>query len=113
MFELFPIVGLLVLGLLLGLSHAFEADHVAAVAVLSSRSNNIRHATALGAWWGIGHTFTLFVLGLLVLAFKVTIPETVSLSLEFIVGMMLIVLGIDAFRKIRTHRIHIHKHSHI
>lgn len=86
--------GLLLLGLITGLRHSMEADHVAAVSTLvAGGQNRLRRAPLLGLLWGVGHTATLFVAGLIVLLLAISIPEKVSGRLEFGVGMMLIVLG--------------------
>lgn len=98
--------GLLLLGLVTGLRHSMEADHVAAVSTVVSAAagndngsggqNRLRRAPLLGLMWGLGHTATLFVAGLAVLLLAVSIPEKVSGRLEFGVGIMLIFLGATA-----------------
>src|ERR687896_861778 len=86
--------GILLLGLVTGLRHSIEADHVAAVlSVVASNHKNIKRASMLGAIWGLGHTASLFVAGLVVLLLAVNISETVSSRLEFGVGIMLLFLG--------------------
>ena len=86
--------GLLLLGLVTGLRHSMEADHVAAVSTLvATGKNRLRRAPLLGAMWGLGHTATLFVAGLIVLLLAISIPARVSSTLEFGVGMMLVFLG--------------------
>jgi high-affinity nickel permease len=90
--------GILLLGLVTGLRHSIEADHVAAVlSVVASSRKNIKRASLLGAIWGLGHTTSLFIAGLLVLLLAVNISETVSSRLEFGVGIMLLFLGITTF----------------
>ena len=90
--------GVLLLGLVTGLRHSIEADHVAAVlSVVASNHNNIKRASMLGVIWGLGHTISLFVAGLLVLLLAVNISASVSSRLEFGVGIMLIFLGITTF----------------
>lgn len=81
-------------GFLLGMKHAFEADHVIAVSTIVSRSKRLWSSSLAGALWGIGHTATLFIIGLIVICMKTEIPETWSRSLEFGVGIMLVYLGI-------------------
>jgi len=98
--------GLFGLGLLLGFRHAFDADHIAAIAALNSNS------IIKGLFWGIGHTVSLLVAGFIVLLFKIAIPEKLALSFEFIVGIMLIVLGLNALMTIKKHKLHSHKHRH-
>ena len=90
--------GILLLGLVTGLRHSIEADHVAAVlSVVASNRKNIKRASMLGAIWGLGHTTSLFVAGLVVLLFAVNISDTISDRLEFGVGIMLLFLGVTTF----------------
>ena len=104
--------GILVLGLLLGLQHALEADHLAAVASLSTRSRNLRDAARHGAAWGIGHSITLLLFGGLLLLIGETLPVWASDALELIVGIMLVLLGLDVLRRVWKQRVHFHVHSH-
>jgi ABC-type nickel/cobalt efflux system permease component RcnA len=90
--------GILLLGLVTGLRHSIEADHVAAVlSVVASNRKNIKRASMLGAIWGLGHTTSLFVAGLVVLLFAVNISDAISNRLEFGVGIMLLFLGVTTF----------------
>jgi high-affinity nickel permease len=90
--------GILLLGLVTGLRHSIEADHVAAVlSVVASNHKNIKRASMLGAIWGLGHTTSLFVAGLVVLLLAVNISDTVSSRLELGVGIMLLFLGVTTF----------------
>ncbi len=103
---------LLLFGILLGMRHAFEADHVAAVATLTSRSPTLKHALKQGAVWGIGHTLSLFLFGSIVLWMDTVVPDTLAHTLELIVGIMLVILGIDVIRRLIRDRIHFHHHKH-
>lgn len=103
---------LLLLGFLLGMRHALEADHVAAVATLTTSTNTLGSAIKQGAVWGMGHTITLFLFGSVVLLSNSIIPEDMAQALEFAVGVMLIVLGIDVLRKILKDKVHFHVHQH-
>lgn len=103
---------LLGLGFLLGIEHATDADHVAAVSTLTTESKNLKHSAMHGIYWGLGHTFTLLFVGLLLLLFKITIPQKLAVSFEFIVGLMLVFLGINLFLKILKSRFHLHLHNH-
>jgi ABC-type nickel/cobalt efflux system permease component RcnA len=105
-------VSLLSLGFLLGMRHALESDHVAAVASLATRSRSMGDTIRQGAVWGAGHTLTLFVFGSLVLLLDMVIPETLARVLEFTVGLMLIGLGIDVLQRLLRERIHFHVHRH-
>ncbi|MFC1647269.1 sulfite exporter TauE/SafE family protein [Patescibacteria group bacterium] len=99
-----------ILGLVLGLKHALEADHLVAVTTLITEYKNPVKAALVGTFWGIGHTTTLFIIGIAVLLLKINIPESVSHILEIGVGVMLVFLGI---RVIITRKdVHLHKHKH-
>jgi len=102
----------LLLGFLIGLRHALEADHLAAVASLATRAHSVRQSVRMGALWGLGHTLTLFLFGWLVLVMDVALPETYARWLEFAVGAMLVVLGADVLRRFVRERIHYHLHRH-
>jgi ABC-type nickel/cobalt efflux system permease component RcnA len=105
---------LLGLGLVFGLKHATEVDHVVAVSAIVSEHRNIFRSVLVGGLWGLGHTASLIVVGVFVLALRVAIPERVSNWLEFGVALMIIGLGALALvRALRGRReVHIHQHSH-
>ncbi len=105
-------IGILLLGLLLGMKHAFEADHVAALATLATRSQSLAQTVKLGAAWGLGHTLTLLLFGGLVLALDLVMPERLARGLEFAVGIMLLLLGLDVLRRVTRERVHFHIHRH-
>lgn len=105
-------LSLLSLGFLLGMRHALETDHVAAVASLVSRSHSMGDTIRQGAVWGAGHTLTLFFFGSLVLMLDMVMPQRLADMLEFAVGLMLIGLGIDVLRRLIRDRIHFHVHTH-
>jgi ABC-type nickel/cobalt efflux system permease component RcnA len=106
------VLSVLTLGLLLGMRHALEADHVAAVASLATNSRSVRDTTRLGLAWGMGHTVTLFVIGSAVLLMDSVVPETVARGLELAVGIMLVLLGVDVLRRLIRDNVHIHVHQH-
>jgi high-affinity nickel permease len=91
MIGLFSIVAL---GFFLGMRHATDPDHVIAVTTIVSRYRKISHAALIGAFWGLGHTFTILLVGSGIILFGWVIPTRVGLSMEFSVGLMLILLGI-------------------
>lgn len=99
-------------GFLLGVKHAFDADHIAAVSAIISKHKSIKSSSLLGMFWGFGHTIALFFVGLIVLLLKVTIPEKIALLFEFIVGIMLIVLGLNVLLTINKNKAHFHRHKH-
>jgi high-affinity nickel permease len=109
----FPVVATLALGFVLGLRHALDADHVAAVATFSTEERNLWRSSLVGAYWGAGHTAALLVFGAAIVALKLVITERMSQFLEFAVGLMLIVLGANVLRKMmRQTAIHVHTHEH-
>jgi len=81
-------------GFLLGMRHATDADHVIAVTTILNRSRRFAHTTLIGALWGLGHTITVVIVGVLIIVFNVVIPPPVGLAMEFAVAVMLIVLGV-------------------
>lgn len=91
----------LLLGALLGLRHATDADHVVAVTTIVARERSLARAAGVGALWGVGHTLTLLVLGGAIIAFRLVIPARVGLALEFSVALMLIGLGYSNLRRDR------------
>lgn len=92
-----------VVGLLLGLKHAFDADHIVAVNTLLAKSKNVYSSILLGTFWGIGHTITLLLSGTVILGIGVVIPQKIALFLEFLVGLMLIILGIGTIHNKLEH----------
>ena len=81
------------IGFLLGLRHAVDADHVVAVTTIVGRERSFRRAASIGAWWGIGHSLALWVVGGAIVAFRLVVPPRAALSLELGVAAMLIGLG--------------------
>ncbi len=105
-------ISILFFGFLLGMRHAVEADHIAAVASLSARTNSVWKAVHQGMAWGLGHTLTLFLFGSIVLFVANIVPEQIVRGIEFAVGIMLIILGGDVLRHVIRDRVHFHIHSH-
>jgi ABC-type nickel/cobalt efflux system permease component RcnA len=103
---------ILAFGFLLGLRHATDADHLAAVATLATRSRSLAHTVMQGLAWGAGHTLTLLLFGGVVLLLGAVVPERAAQALELAVGVMLILLGADALNRLRRERIHFHAHRH-
>lgn len=108
----FAILGL---GLLFGLKHATEVDHVVAVSTIVSEHRNVWRAALVGGLWGAGHTVSLILVGVVVLGLRIAVPELVASWLEFSVALMIIGLGIAALvRGLRRRQasVHLHRHSH-
>lgn len=87
--------------LLLGLRHATDPDHLVAIAAIVSREGSGRRAVRIGALWGLGHTLTILLVGGAIIASKMTFTPRLGLSLEFVVALMLIVLGVVNLRSAR------------
>lgn len=85
---------ILVLGFVMGMRHATDADHVIAVSTFVSRERSLSKAALIGSLWGLGHTFTIIVVGAAIILFQFVIPPRLGLTMEFAVGLMLILLGI-------------------
>ena len=102
------------LGLVFGLKHATEADHIIAVSTIVSEHGNLKRAALVGGLWGVGHTASLVVVGVIVLMLRVSIPERVAGWLEFGVALMIIWLGVNALRRVFRGRrgAHLHRHAH-
>jgi sulfite exporter TauE/SafE len=103
---------LLLFGFLLGLKHALEADHVAAVATLAIRSSALRDHAALAGLWGLGHAGALLVFGTGIVALGLALPVSVVNGLEGLAGLVLVGLGLDVLRRLRHDRVHLHAHAH-
>ena len=91
-------LAILALGLVLGMRHATDPDHVIAVSTIVARYRKAGSAALIGALWGVGHTLTIFLVGCGIILFRWVIPPRVGLSMEFAVGLMLIVLGLMNLR---------------
>ncbi|MEQ1761830.1 MAG: hypothetical protein ABL984_01660 [Pyrinomonadaceae bacterium] len=106
-------LGILSFGFVLGLKHATEADHLAAVSTIVAQQKGVLIAAGLGALWGLGHTISLIIAGILVLVLNFQISAETERVLEFCVGIMLCVLGLNVIRKlIKGRKLHLHQHAH-
>ncbi|HEX5684650.1 MAG TPA: urease accessory protein [Ideonella sp.] len=105
-------LSILFIGLLLGVQHATEADHLAAVATLATRPTGWRQAVRHGMAWGLGHTLTLLAFAGMLLVLGQVVSPALERGLETGVGMMLVLLGADVLRRLWCDRIHRHLHQH-
>jgi nickel/cobalt transporter (NicO) family protein len=99
------------LGLILGLRHAFEADHIAAVATIVSRERNPVRSGFIGGFWGLGHLASLLLVGLPVIGLGLKFPEQLNLPLELGVAAMIVFLGVGSLTRDRFPARHTHSHS--
>src|SRR5213596_1130250 len=108
------IVAVLTIGGLLGLRHAFEPDHLAAVSTLATRPGGRRLwiAARLGLVWGLGHTVTVGAGALLLLVLGVQLPARLWPTAELVVAALLILLGMIVIWRYARGRWHTHPHAH-
>lgn len=100
------------LGLVLGLRHAFDSDHLIAVSSIVARERSPWRSLWVGLFWGLGHTLTLLVIGTLVLELDLRISPPMELSFECAVGVVLIGLGLSTLYDCRRKQVHVHPHEH-
>jgi len=121
-------LGIALLGLLLGMRHATDPDHVIAVTAILSRERRLASATRIGVVWGLGHTLTVLAVGAAIIIFKLAVPIRLGLAMEFAVALELIMLGLGSVgvlvRRIasclfgtpplatETFVVHSHSHAH-
>src|SRR3981189_3398433 len=106
---MFAVLGL---GFLLGMQHALEADHIAAVSSIAARRTDVRDIVKHGLTWGFGHTLTLFVFAGVAILLGHAIPEQFAQPLETAVGIMLVGLGAHVLWRLWRDRVHFHFHKH-
>ncbi len=103
------------LGLALGLRHAFEPDHLTAMATLVSETRDARRGAMLGALWGLGHTVALIIVGSILIALGAVLPVRLAASFELAVSAVLVLLGVravvGAWRAGREGPSHAHRHG--
>ena len=102
---------LLALGFVLGLRHAMEADHVAAISTIVTARRSLLSSSLVGAFWGVGHTLALLIAGVGVLLLRFQLTDRMAHALELCVGVMLVLLGVDVLRAL-TRRGASHTHQH-
>jgi high-affinity nickel permease len=110
------VLTMLGLGFLLGLRHALETVHVVAVSTIISGNDSIARSSIAGTLWGLGHTASLLICGAVVLALRLSVPESFVASAETAVAVMLVLLGVHAlWQWAHMHRsaatsVHAHRH---
>ena len=120
------LIAILGFGFLLGMRHATDPDHVIAVSTIVSRERSIVKAGLIGALWGVGHTVTILIVGAAIIVLGIAIPTRLGLTMEFSVGLMLILLGVlnltgaltwitdkfsPAHPKVEGSHAHLHEHD--
>ena len=104
--------GILGLGFLLGMQHALEADHIAAVSSIAARRRNSSDIIKHGLTWGLGHTLTLFLFTGAAIVLGKAIPDNVARPMETAVGIVLLGLGLNVLWRLWRDRVHFHQHGH-
>jgi len=119
-------LAILAIGFFLGMRHATDPDHVIAVSTIVSRERSIAKAASIGILWGLGHTLTILGVGAAIILFGLAIPARIGLTMEFCVGLMLILLGVlnltgamkwmsekfsPAHPKVTGEHAHVHEHD--
>ena len=110
----FPVWATLGIGFVLGLRHALDPDHVAAVSTFASHERNPLRAVFVGAFWGMGHTAALLVFGVTIAILRLEVTPRMSATMDFAVGIMLIILGVGVLVRLLRQgpRFHTHTHEH-
>jgi len=104
----------LAVGALLGLRHATDPDHLAAVTALvaGSPGHAARSAGELGLVWGLGHAVTLLFFGLPLILLNAHLPERAQQAAEAAVAVMIVILSLRLLRRWRSGLFHVHQHEH-
>jgi len=102
---------ILLTGLGLGFAHALDPDHVVAITTLVCNNKSLRKSISSAIVWGLGHTVVLLIAGLLVLALKVVIPDSLISIFEIVAGVLLVILGGWVIRPLVTEKMHGHTHE--
>jgi len=107
-----PSLSFLLLGFLLGVKHALDADHIVAISTIATENRSLKQSCAIGFCWGVGHTAVLLAAGLAVLGFHLAIPSAAAKAFEAGVGIMLVGLGLSVGWTLLRERWHVHAHTH-
>lgn len=105
------IITILAIGFVLGIKHSTEPDHVIAVSTIANQTKKWWYTSLIGFFWGIGHTVALLGTGLLLIGFKIHLSEKWTLTLEMLVGVMLVYLGCKSFVTWKTDKQYLHSHK--
>ncbi len=105
-------LSILAVGFLIGMHHALEADHIAAVSSIVCGKSGVRRIVRHGAVWGLGHALILSLVGGAAVLLKASIGPDFAVAIELIVGIMLVLLGAHVLYRLWRDRIHVHLHRH-
>ena len=106
-------LGMLLIGFIIGLWHALDLDHIGAmITFVASRDSSPRQAITYGVLWATGHALMLLLMTLLMMYFHMEVSEEIASIIEFMVGILLVMLALDMFRRIGSIKMHSHNHLH-
>ncbi len=106
-------IEILLLGFLIGLRHALDIDHIAAIITFIAVDNSSRlRSVVYGLIWGLGHATMLMLVALVVMTLNLQIGDELAWLMEFLVAVMLILLALDLFRRLAKVKVHTHEHQH-
>ncbi|MBI2994755.1 MAG: hypothetical protein HYY48_11365 [Gammaproteobacteria bacterium] len=106
-------LGILLIGFVIGLWHAFDLDHIGAlITFVASRDSSPRRAVIYGVLWALGHASMLILMTLLTITFHVEVSGEIASLMEFMVGALLVVLALDMLRRMGSMTLHSHHHPH-
>lgn len=103
---------ILLFGLVIGMQHALEADHVAALSSISTGTRSVRRIATHGAVWGLGHSLTLLIFAGAAVFLDLRFGDNLAHAMECVVGVMLILLGGQVLFRLWRSRVHVHSHRH-
>jgi ABC-type nickel/cobalt efflux system permease component RcnA len=106
------VVTILALGFLIGMQHALEADHIAAVSSIVARETRPGGVLRHGLAWGLGHCTALLLVAGAAILLEAAVGEDLARALEVCVGIMLVLLGGHVIYRLLRDRIHVHLHRH-
>jgi ABC-type nickel/cobalt efflux system permease component RcnA len=124
---MFNLLSIIAIGFVLGMRHATDPDHVVAVTTIVTNQRKISRSALVGAMWGLGHTFTILIVGTAIILFNLVIPVRLGLGMELSVSVMLILLGVWNLASFtrgvpdaplvhshgHAHGDHLHSHVHV
>lgn len=106
------LIGILITAFGVGMIHAFDADHVLAVASLSSSKNKIAYILKYSIKWALGHGGTLLLCGFIFIVFNIKLDESIARIAEIAIGIILCVAGVHLLWMLKNKKIEVVEHTH-
>lgn len=110
--EPYKTISLIISAFTLGIAHSLDADHIATMSAYVSKSKSFKRSAVLGVFWGSGHTLALMTAGLLLLLFRISIPDFISVYVDYLIGFFLVYMGFRIIQGMLRQKTHIHIHEH-